>query len=147
MFMKMHEIQEWISDAARRQGIRIRELSQNEAMEVQDEVTRRYVKVSTPCTWWWNLSRPIDESYDRNTVRLSSIIPTRAGSCWLIPDTEEEWLPVYELEMDQIEMLIDDCPGFEYYLVAKDFSWFIVETHHDQYYICRASDRLPEMTK
>ena len=65
-----------------------------------------------------------------------------SGSCWLIPDTETEWLPVYEIDAGDVEKLIDDCPGFEYYVVAKDFSWLVVETHHDQYYVCREFDEL-----
>jgi hypothetical protein len=68
----------------------------------------------------------------------------QSGLCWLIPDTEEEWLPVYEMDVRQVELLINDCPGFEYYVVGHDFSWLIVETDHDQYMVCRDTDRLRE---
>jgi hypothetical protein len=143
----MHEIENWIRDAVEQQGISIRKLPREAAIQVQREVTARYVKTNSPCTWWWNFSRPVDENYDRNTVRLSDIIPTSNGLCWFIPDTEQEWLPVYELEVSQIEKLIDDCPGFEYYIVAKDFNWLLVETHHDQYYVCRDSDTLSKLAR
>jgi hypothetical protein len=51
-------------------------------------------------------------------------------------------LPVYEIDASNVEKLIDDCPGFEYYVVARDFSWMVVETHHNQFYVCRDSDAL-----
>lgn len=73
------------------------------------------------------------------------MIPQKSGASWLIPDTEAEWLPVYEIDVREIGKLIDDCPGFEYYVVALDFSWLVVETHHDQYLLCRESDKLREL--
>lgn len=139
----MHEIETWIEEAAQHKSILIRKLPMEEAISVQREVISRYVKTSSPSTWWWNLARPIDEHYDRNSVKLASVIPIKSGACWLIPDTEAQWLPVYEIDAGQVEKIIDDCPGFEYYVVAKDFSWFLVETHHDEYYLCRDSDKLP----
>jgi hypothetical protein len=42
-------------------------------------------------------------------------------------------------------MLIEDCPGFEYNIVAKDYSWLVIETDHDQYYVIRDSDNLPKI--
>jgi hypothetical protein len=141
----MHEIEHWIDDAEQQQVLLLKKLHQEEAISVQREITARYVTTSAPCTWWENLKRPIDEHYDRKTVKLLSIMPTKSGLCWLIPDTETEWLPVYEIHAQQVQTLIDDCPGFEYYVVAKDFSWLIVETHNDEYYVCRESDKLPEL--
>jgi hypothetical protein len=143
----VHEIEKWIDDAAHQQGIPLRKLLQEEAVSIQREVTARYVNGSPHRFWWWNLKRPIDEHYDRKTVKLSSILPTRTGACWLILDTEAKWLPVYEIDAGHVERLIDDCPGFEYYVVALNFSWLVVETHHDQYYLCRESDDLPEFLK
>ena len=57
--------------------------------------------------------------------------------CWLIPETDEEDLPVYELNLGQISRLVDDCPLFEYNLVAHDYSWLIAESDHDVYLVCR----------
>jgi len=98
----MHEIEDWIETGAREQNINVRKLPPDEAMLVQREVTSRYVTQSTPCTWWWNFKRPIDEHYDRKNVRLESILPIQSGLCWLIPDTEAESLPVYEIDASNV---------------------------------------------
>ena len=141
----MHEIESWIDEAVQRQKIIARKLPTEEAIQVQNEVTSRYVHATSPRTWWWHFKRPVDEYYDRNLVKLLDVVPTKSGLCWLIPDTETEWLPVYEIDIRQVGPLIDDCPGFEYYVVALDFSWLVVETHHDQYQLCRESDKLREV--
>jgi hypothetical protein len=140
----MHEIETWITEAASNLGIPIRKLTNGEAESVLHEAMSRYVKMADPRSWWLSLARPIDEHYDRRLVKLSSILPTTTGTVWFIPETDARHLPVYEMEVGLVEKLIDDCPGFEYNVVAKDFSWLVIETDHDQYYVCRDSDKLPE---
>jgi hypothetical protein len=141
----MSEIETWIEDAARHLHIELRKLSANEAESVQKKAMSRYVKITNPRVWWLNLAKPVDEYYDRSTVKLSDILPENCESCWLIPETDADLLPVYEIYASAIERLIEDCPGFEYNIVAKDFSWLVIETDHDQYYVCRNHDKLPEL--
>ncbi len=134
----MHEIEIWIEEAARRQGIPIRKASEEEGASVQREAMSRYVKIKDPRVWWLNLAVPINEHYDRSAVKLSCILP-ESGRCWLIPETDASRLPVYEMDVSKVESIIDDCPGFEYNVVASDFGWLVIETDHDQFYVCRAS--------
>lgn len=141
----MHEIEKWIEDSARQQDIQIKKLPEDQAKSVQREAMSRYVTIDNPRVWWLNLAKPIDEYYDRNTTSLSHVLPVTTGPCWLIPETNAQELPVYELAASDVERLIDDCFGFEYNIVAKDFSWLVIETDHDQFYICRDSDSLPEL--
>lgn len=138
----MHEIETWIEEAASSQIIQIRKLSKEEAESVQREVIARYVKDSAQLAWWMALARPIDEQYDTNAVKLSGILPSKSGPCWLIPETDALQLPVYEIDAGQVAALIDDCFGFEYYVVAMNFSWFVAETHHDKFIVCRDDDEL-----
>ena len=142
----MHEIEKWIEQAAEHLKISLRKLPKEEASSVQREAMSRFVTISDPRVWWLNLARPIDEHYDRHSVSLLSILPTKTGTCWMLPETGGGWLPVYEIKVEQIESLINDCPGFEYNLVSKDFSWLVIETDHDQYYVCRDSDELQRTT-
>jgi|SRR5579864_388885 len=141
----MTEIEKWIEDAARHLNIELRKLSSDEAKSVLNKAMSRYVKITDPRVWWLNLAKPVDEYYERSTVKLSEILPDSCGSCWLIPETDTNLLPVYEVYANAIERLIDDCPGFEYNIVAKDFCWLVIETDHDQYYVCRNYDKLPEL--
>jgi hypothetical protein len=130
----MHEIETWIEEAASNQRILIRKLPKDKAESAQREVVSRYVKDHSAGAWWMALAKQIDEHYDRNAVKLSGILPAKSGACWLIPETGSLQLPVYEIDASQVQALIDDCYGFEYYAVAIDFSWFVAETHHDQFY-------------
>src|SRR5437879_4468672 len=110
----MHEIEMWIEEAARKQNIPIRKLPKDAAESVQREAMSRYVKITNPRVWWLNLAKPVDEYYDRGAVKLSSVIPAKSGLSWFIPETDAKHLPVYEIDVSQLEKLIDDCPGFEY---------------------------------
>jgi hypothetical protein len=142
---QMTEIEIWIEAAVNHLKIPIRKLPADEALLVQKEAMSRYVKINDPRVWWLNLTRPVDEYYDRAAVRLSQILPRNDGTCWLIPETGTTLLPVYEIAPHLIQMLIEDCPGFEYNIVAKDYSWLVIETDHDQYYVIRDSDNLPKI--
>lgn len=66
----MHEIERWIDQATQKQNLTIRKLPKAEAVRVQSKATSRYIKTSSPSTWWWNFKRPVDEHYDRNLVDL-----------------------------------------------------------------------------
>jgi hypothetical protein len=146
----MHEIEQWIEEAARNQCIKIRKLPHDEARDILRELIRRYIKDPNPHSrvLWMDLIKPIDEYYDRNSVKFTDVVPQKSGACLLIPETDsanELDLPVYEIEVTEIEKLINDCFGFEYNVVAKDFSWLVIETDHDQYYVCRDSDFLSSL--
>ena len=144
----MHEIESWIEAAAKAQHITTRKLAIEEAKHVMLGTITRYFK-NTPSSLalWMDLIKPIDEYYDRNLVKFGDVAPSKTGLCWLIPETNVSAidLPVYELDVSDIGRLIDDCYGFEYNVVAHDFSWLVIETHHDQYYVVRESDRLPKL--
>lgn len=95
-----------------------------------------------------DITLPVDECYDRNLVKFADIVPSKTGLCWLVPETDAPNaidLPVYELDVSEIEGLIADCYGFEYNVVAHDFSWLVAETHHDQYYVYREADDLSKL--
>ena len=143
----MDEVEIWIDESARNQHLSIRKASEQEAQIVRNEAMSRYVSISNPRVWWVNLARPIDECYDGKATKLSQVLPSKSGACWFIPETHMKPLPVYEIDVGQVERLIDDCPAFEYNIVSKDFSWLVIETDHHQYYVCRDSDHLPTLLR
>lgn len=132
----MHEIEQWIEEAARSQNLSLRKLPERDAILVEDAARAHYVR-DHPCVWWLGLSKPISQRYDSRSVNLLSVVLQKTGTCRLIPETESEHLPVYEVEVSQVEMIIRECPFFEYNLVAMNFSWLVVETDHNEFYICR----------
>ena len=84
------------------------------------------------------MARPVAGHYDSQSTKLIAIAPEKSGSCWLIPETDAIHLPVYAIDVKDVQRLLDGCPFFEYNLIAKDFSWLLIETEHNDYYICRA---------
>src|SRR5579872_5375103 len=133
----MHEIETWIENAVRHLNLGVRKLERERAARIRDEAMSRYVKIKDPRVWWANLSRPIAEWRNRKSSTLSSILPEKQGKAWLIPETDQADLPVYEIELNDVESLINDCNGFEYNIVANDLSWLVCETEDDQFYLCR----------
>lgn len=132
----MHEIEMWIKQAACKQNINLRRLSDDDARLVEEAARRRYVK-GNPRAWWLSLNS-VCETYDSRAVEPSTVFPDRSGSCWFLPETDEAHLPVYEVDVTQIQRLLSDCPFFEYNIVSRDFSWLVAESDHNVYFVCRA---------
>jgi|SRR5882724_10936472 len=59
-------------------------------------------------------------------------VPSGEEKCWFIPETEEEQLPVFDVEVKSIGLILGECGYFEYYLVGKNYNWLIVENDHNQ---------------
>lgn len=69
-------------------------------------------------------------------IRLTEVLPSRDGTCFLIPETDTEDLAVYEIDARNVEAVIRECPYFEYYVVAQDFSWLVSESDHNVFFVC-----------
>ena len=51
---------------------------------------------------------------------------------WLVAEGDEsELYPVFETTPRIASAVIGECYAFEYYIVAKDLSWLICESHHN----------------
>jgi len=137
---RQEEIESWIDEASRNQNIPVQKLPEQNAKLVMEAARRRYVS-GNPRVWWLDLKKPIEEQYDSRSIDLTSIMPDKSGTCWFIPETEA-WT-VYEVDITQIQRLLNDCPLFEYNLLARDFSWLVIETDHNMFYVCRDPSTAP----
>lgn len=86
--------------------------------------------------WWWEaflepgVSVPF--SAGDGWRKLPSIVPNPTEPVWFIAEDDQlPQYPVFEMSAEVATRIIGECYGFEYYLVAKDFSWLICETHHN----------------
>ena len=86
--------------------------------------------------WWWeafrepgvSLTFPAGDGWRK----LSSIVPSPSEPVWFIAqDDQLPQHPVFEATAEVAARIIGECYGFEYYLVAKDLSWLVCETHHN----------------
>ena len=122
-------------EAAAESGTTVKRLSDKDARSVEDTARAKYVR-GNPRVWWLGLEGC--ESYDSNSVELSTVIPDKTGACWFLPETDEPSLPVYEVDASSLPQLIKECPYFEFNIVAKDFSWLVAESDHNVYFLCRS---------
>ena len=125
-----------IRSAILRLGLNVKELNATQARNVNKEAIHRYV-VGSPRAWWMSLTvQP--ETADSTVVKLMDVIPGKTGRCWLIPEVDSSSGPVFDVEVRNIQAILNECPFFEYYVVAKDFSWLIVESDHNEFFVCRS---------
>lgn len=86
--------------------------------------------------WWWEAFREPGVSVpfpagDR-WRKLPSIVPNPSEPAWFIAEDDQlPQYPVFETSAEVAARVIGECYGFEYYMVAKDFSWLVCETHHN----------------
>jgi hypothetical protein len=130
----MREIRDWISAAQRDLRIGVVEMSRDSATEVASKAKDRFVS-GDPTSWWMAL-RGEYQRVNSKLFSLSMLFPNPATNAYLIPNTEEEELPVYEGSIEDFEKVLNDCPFFEYCVVATDNSWAVVESDHNEYFLC-----------
>jgi len=131
------EIEQWIEDATASLGLNARRLSTSDARVVTSRARSKFV-VGNPRVWWLSLRPPwqVLSSEDRNT---SDVFPSCPAKILLVPETEIDEPPVYELSPVDIDGLLGSCPFFEYYVLAPDLSWIVVESDHNQFFVCESS--------
>jgi hypothetical protein len=110
-------------------------MTADRAAEIEALAKRRFVK-GNPRAWWMSLSGSC-EHFNSKEHRLADIVPTGATKCWLIAETgSSSGLPVYSIAPSDVPSVLDECPYFEYYLVAEDFSWLVAESDHNVLFVC-----------
>jgi len=91
--------------------------------------------IDNPRSWWMSLKHPF-ESFDYSEgfgfEDLPRHVPLGEERCWFIPETEEEYPPVFDAEVTLVSLVLAQCLAFEYYMVGKGFDWLITENDHNQ---------------
>lgn len=131
------EIEEQIESAAISIGLPIERLSTDRAAEIERRARQRFVR-ENPRAWWMSLSGSC-EHFNANEYKLEDVLPAGSAKCWLIAETgSTSGLPVYSLDASSVSAVLDECPYFEYYVVAADFSWLVAESDHNILFVCRS---------
>ena len=113
-------------------------LASDEARQVISNAKRAFV-TDNPRAWWLNL-KGATQIYDSKTNQLNDVLPSNDKSYWFIPEIEEDDLPVFDLTLEEIQGVLDECPFFEYYVLNKLNRWLVAESDHDQFYVCRSGN-------
>jgi hypothetical protein len=140
--MDIDSTEEEIIQAAKDLGLTPDEFSQcntERAREIVQEAQDTFV-IGNPRAWWMSLKHPF-ESFDyplgRGFDKILNHVPTGVQRCWLIPETEEKELRVFDVNVGYMSRLLGLCTYFEYYLVGKTFDWVLIENDHNQIIVSR----------
>jgi len=127
-----------IEEAIRRLNVssqELRRLRSAEARWVFDSAETRFVR-SDGRQWWWEDFKmpaawrefPACDGYRF----LNKVLPSLDDPVWFIIETDDkDSVAVYEGRVSNVQEILGECYAFEYYLVAKDFSWLVCENHHN----------------
>ena len=110
-------------------------MPEHESRQLFDRFLRRFTG-GVDARWWWehftdpvSVWRPED---GHGFERLTLIVPDPGERVWFVAEDDElDHYPVYEATVRSAQLVIGNCYGFEYYLIAKDLSWLLCENHHD----------------
>jgi len=119
-----------------------RKCAPDHAKLIVGKARERFV-IGNPRAWWMALKQPF-ESFDYSEglgfEDLIRHIPTGNDKCWFVPETEEEYPPVFDATVGRITEVLGECAYFEYYLIGKEFDWLVLENDHNQIIVSRSTD-------
>jgi len=124
-------------------------LPSHESDELYHKVLNHFV-ASGDRRWWWEDFRLPGKSVTFDSgdgwKRLPQIAPNPTEFVWFIAEEDSlPYYPVFETTPEIASLVIGECYAFEYYIVAKDLTWLLCETHHNVMHAIGASveARLP----
>ncbi len=134
----MQTIVEEIQRATERLGIApgaMTQLPPDESNRIYLAALHRFVGTDDR-RWWWESFREPGASLafasGDGWRKLPLVAPNPSERIWFIAEDDQlPQSPVFETSAEMASRIIGECYGFEYYLIAKDLSWLVCETHHN----------------
>ena len=113
---------------------RFRRLLPELARDVYQSALRHFVPRGNP-TWWWEhfpASTSVYFATGDGWRLLVELVPDADERVWFIAeDCVSPEYSVWEASVRDVQAVIAECYGFEYYLVQPQFRWLLCENHHD----------------
>lgn len=115
----------------------IRLLPDAEGFQVLSTALNQFVASGDRRWWWEDFKLPASRvEFPDSSIGfqlLVKIVPSAEEKVWfIVEDDQLPFFPVYEANTTTIQAVIGECYHYEYYIVAKDFSWLICDTHHNE---------------
>lgn len=111
-------------------------LSDNEANPLFRKLLDRFVSGGDRRWWWESFSLPeYSLNFDDQQAfqRITTVVPDPQESVWIvIEDDQLPIYPIYEGSPENIQKVIGECYGFEYYIISKSMTWLLCENHHNR---------------
>lgn len=112
---------------------RFRRLPSDEAEHVYLSALRHFVPRGQP-RWWWEhfpTSTGVRFTHGDGWQHLTDIVPNADELVWFIAeDFVAPEYSVWEASVRDIQALIGECYGFEFYLIQQQLHWLICQNHH-----------------
>ena len=136
--LSMGEVKEEVNNAIDTLGLKdtdILLLEDKEGRELYFDLLKTFVK-SGDRRWWWedfkHESSSIDH-FEHPLIHLENFIPDLDNHVWfMVEDDQEDYYPIYDCSPKVIGNILNECFGFEYYIISKDKKWLICENHHSR---------------
>lgn len=113
---------------------RFRRLPSTEAERVHHSALRHFVPSGQP-RWWWEHfleSTGVQFTGGDGWRHLIEIVPDADERVWFIAeDHAPPGYSVWESSVRDIQAVIAECYGFEFYVIQRQFRWLVCENHHD----------------
>ncbi|ECQ8978631.1 hypothetical protein ACDT65_000481 [Salmonella enterica subsp. enterica] len=113
--------------------------------QIVSEIKEIYVN-GNPRTWWLSLKhRQYVFSYTDNSgyKNISQIVSKQLNESnvinkhiFLIADEDNEQIYVYNVPLNSLPEIIENCRYFEYYVADHELSWLICENDHGDLIVC-----------
>jgi hypothetical protein len=112
---------------------RFRHLAADEAQRVYQSALRHFVPRGQP-RWWWEhfpASAGVRFTDCDGWRHLSKLVPDPDERVWFIAeDSVPPECSVWEASVRDIQAIVAECYGFEYYLIQQQFRGLLCESHH-----------------
>ena len=116
-------------------------LPEDEQTETLHRIMKRFLLASDVAWWWEVLAVPSRTLEGYSAEDIPNICSDPDVEIFFLPcDTRP--LLVYRTTPRSSLMILNECPFFEYALVAHDLSWIIIENHHGAFIVAGDFDRL-----
>lgn len=139
--MRTHEtVKDEVERAKQELGLTdsdIRLLPDAEGFRVFSTALSQFVASGNRRWWWEDFNLPATRiGFPDSSLGLQllvKIVPSAEDKVWLIiEDDQLPFFPVCEANTTIIQAVIGECYHHEYYIIAKDFSWLVCDTHHNE---------------
>ena len=97
-------------------------------------ITDKFLFASDAAWWWEVLNVPNRTLPGRSVGDILDICPDPDAAIYFVPcDTRP--LIVYRSTPLSSTRILNECPFFEYALIAVDLSWMLIENHHGAFIV------------
>jgi len=114
----------------------MRLLSFDENENLYNELYSSFVKGGDR-KWWWESFKDIEASCvvenGMGFKLIPELVPDPNDNLWFVVEEDQlEFYPIFETTASVATAIIGECYAFEYYLIPKDKTWLLCETHHNR---------------